>query len=77
MMSYLVFCLYFSSLCVTISEGEKGAEYEFGITSLTNKRELLQIGDPVHFQVDSQGRAANIVAIRKKRRATVDSVKGA
>ncbi|KAK3918613.1 Cold shock domain-containing protein E1 [Frankliniella fusca] len=60
----------------TEAEGEKGAEYEFGITSLTNKRELLQIGDPVHFQVDSQGRAANVAAIRKKRRATVDSVKG-
>ncbi|XP_026284230.1 cold shock domain-containing protein E1 isoform X1 [Frankliniella occidentalis] len=60
----------------TETEGEKGAEYEFGITSLTNKRELLQVGDPVNFQVDSQGRAANVAAIRKKRRATVDSVKG-
>ncbi|KAJ1525069.1 hypothetical protein ONE63_009914 [Megalurothrips usitatus] len=60
----------------TETEGEKGAEYEFGITSLSNKRELLQIGDPVNFQVDSQGRAANVAAIRKKRRATVDSVKG-
>ncbi|XP_067012520.2 RNA-binding protein Unr isoform X2 [Anabrus simplex] len=58
-----------------IDDGEKN-EYEFGITGLANKRELLQIGDPVTFQVDSDGRAANIVAVRKKRRATVDAVKG-
>ncbi|XP_063227409.1 cold shock domain-containing protein E1-like isoform X2 [Bacillus rossius redtenbacheri] len=55
---------------------EQGAEYEFGITGLQNKRELLQVGDPVTFQVDASGRAANIVAVRKKRRATVDAVKG-
>lgn len=41
-----------------------------------NKRELLQVGDPVQFQVDSEGRAANIVALRKTRKATVDAVKG-
>ncbi|GLH03657.1 Uncharacterized protein GBIM_09526 [Gryllus bimaculatus] len=51
-------------------------EYEFGITSLSNKRELLQNGDPVTFQLDTEGRAANVVAVRKKRRATVDAVKG-
>jgi|CryBogDrversion2_2_1035213.scaffolds.fasta_scaffold219960_1 hypothetical protein len=27
------------------------AEYKFGIASLTNKKELLQVGDPVQFQV--------------------------
>lgn len=57
------------------TEEEKN-EYEFGITGLANKRELLQVGDPVTFQVDSDGRAANIVAVRKKRSATVDAVKG-
>ena len=41
-----------------------------------NKRELLQSGDRVQFQLDSEGRAANIVAVRKKRKATVDAVKG-
>nr|CAD7393916.1 unnamed protein product [Timema cristinae] len=55
---------------------EKGAEYEFGIMGLVSKRELLQAGDPVTFQVDSSGRASNIVAVRKKRRAIVDAVKG-
>ncbi|PSN48449.1 hypothetical protein C0J52_16573 [Blattella germanica] len=62
-------------VCLADSE-EKGEEYEFGITGLANKRELLQAGDPVTFQVDSENRAANIMAVRKKRRATVDAVKG-
>lgn len=55
---------------------EKPLEYEFGIMGLLNKRELLQVGDAVQFQVDSTGRAANIVAVRKKLRATVDAIKG-
>ncbi|XP_024080946.1 cold shock domain-containing protein E1 isoform X2 [Cimex lectularius] len=59
-----------------LTEGEEGAEYEFGITGLANKRELLQVGDAVQFQVDSEGRAVNIVAIRKKKKSTVDSIKG-
>jgi cold shock CspA family protein len=58
------------------SEEEETPEYEFGIMGLTNKRELLQTGDPVQFQLDSDGQACNIVAVRKKRRATVDAVKG-
>lgn len=58
------------------SEDEETPEYEFGIMGLVNKRELLQAGDPVQLQVDSDGHACNIVAVRKKRRATVDSVKG-
>ncbi|KAL1117483.1 hypothetical protein AAG570_004806 [Ranatra chinensis] len=60
----------------THAEGEDGTEYEFGITSLSNKRELLQVGDPVQFQVDSEGRAVNITAVRQKKKATVDSIKG-
>nr|XP_022919835.1 cold shock domain-containing protein E1 [Onthophagus taurus] len=52
------------------------AEYEFGIMGLINKRELLQVGDHVQFQVDATGRAANIVAVRKKLRAAVDAIKG-
>ncbi|KAG8247523.1 Cold shock domain-containing protein E1 [Homalodisca vitripennis] len=59
------------------SEGEENVPgYEFGITSLANKRELLQVGDPVQFQVDSEGRAANVTAIRIKKKATVESIKG-
>lgn len=62
---------------VCVSEGEEnGSGYDFGITSLTNKRELLQVGDPVQFQVDSDGRAANVTAIRAKKKATVESIKG-
>lgn len=58
------------------NEEEETQEYEFGIMGLVNKRELLQIGDPVQFQIDSAGHASNIVAVRKKRRATVDAVRG-
>lgn len=58
------------------NEEEDTPEYEFRIMGLVNKRELLQAGDPVQLQVDSAGHACNIVAVRKKRRATVDAVKG-
>ncbi|XP_053971137.1 cold shock domain-containing protein E1 [Hylaeus anthracinus] len=58
------------------TEDEETPEYEFRIMGLVNKRELLQAGDPVQLQVDSAGHACNIVAVRKKRRATVDAVKG-
>ncbi|XP_049886199.1 cold shock domain-containing protein E1 [Pectinophora gossypiella] len=53
-----------------------GGSYEFGIMGLACKREILQVGDPVTFQADIEGRATNIVPIRKKRRATVDAIKG-
>ncbi|XP_023941125.1 cold shock domain-containing protein E1 isoform X2 [Bicyclus anynana] len=53
-----------------------GMTYEFGIMGLACKREILQVGDPVTFQADREGRAANIVPVRKKRRATVDAIKG-
>lgn len=56
--------------------GAAGREFEFGIMGLANKRELLQVGDPVQLQVDSSGRAAHIIAVRKKRRGTVDAYKG-
>ncbi|XP_061723001.1 cold shock domain-containing protein E1 [Cydia pomonella] len=55
---------------------EGGTSYEFGIMGLACKREILQVGDPVTFQADAEGRATNIVPIRKKRRATVDAIKG-
>lgn len=55
---------------------EPTQKVEFGIMGLVNKRELLQVGDMVQLQVDSTGRAANIVAVRKKLRATVDAIKG-
>lgn len=58
------------------AEEENISQYEFGIKGLINKRELLQVGDPVQFQVDSKNRAVNIIAIRKKQRAHVDAIKG-
>ncbi|KAG5869763.1 hypothetical protein JTB14_028328 [Gonioctena quinquepunctata] len=68
----------YSGLIKTKSEDPDATteEYEFGIMGLVNKRELLQVGDHVQFQIDSTGRAANIVAVRKKLRATVDAIKG-
>lgn len=61
----------------SINDDADEPEYEFGIMGLVNKRELLQTNDPVQFQLDSEGHACNIVAVRKKRIATVDAVKGA
>lgn len=55
--------------------------YPYGITSLTDKRDFLQKGDAVKFQIAAHRRtgllrAVNIAAIRKFNRARVDSVKG-
>jgi len=61
---------------VPTTEEENILQYEFGIKGLINKKELLQVGDPVQFQVDSKNRAVNIIAIRKKQRAHVDTIKG-
>lgn len=55
---------------------EGGDAYQFGVIGIANRREILQIGDPVVFQVDTEGMATNIVPIRKKRRAVVDDING-
>ena len=53
------------------------AEYEFGIASLLNKKELLQVGDPVQFQVHiTEDFAVNIQATREKLRSNVEAMKG-
>lgn len=52
------------------------SQHEFGITSLTNKRDLLQKDDCVTFRIDETNRAVEVTAIRQKKRATVDSIKG-
>lgn len=57
-------------------EDDKNGKFKFGIYGLKNKSELLQVGDPVRFQIDSKMRAVNVVALRDKSRATVDSMKG-
>lgn len=65
----------FTVVFCDFAEGDDG-KFKFGIFGLKNKSELLQVGDPVRFQVDSNKRAVNIVALRDKSRATVDSMKG-
>jgi len=55
--------------------------YPFGISSLADKRDFLQPGDMVKFQVavvksSGQLRATRICAVRKFQKAKVDSVKG-
>lgn len=58
-------------------EGKVIAEYQFGIASLLNKKELLQVGDPVQFQVNmTEDFAVNIQATREKLRAYVEAMKG-
>ncbi len=53
------------------------ADYRFGIASLLNKKELLQVGDAVQFQVDmDEDFAVNIQATREKLRAFVEAMKG-
>ena len=53
------------------------AEYEFGIASLVNKKELLQVGDPVQFQLHvGEDFAVNIQATREKLRSYVEAMKG-
>lgn len=56
--------------------GEGISQHEFGITSLTNRRDLLQKDDQITFKVDEVGRAADVTAIRMKKKAVVDSIKG-
>lgn len=69
--------LEYSGLVQYVNEaGEYGSTHEFGITSLTNKRDLLQKDDYVVFKIDSSQRAADVTAIRQKLRANVDSIKG-
>jgi len=53
-----------------------GETYSFGIISLLNKKDTLQSGDPVEFQLDAQEKPVNIRPIRKRLRSTVEAVKG-
>lgn len=57
-------------------DGEPVSRHEFGITSLINKRDLLQKDDSVVFKIDESDRAVDVTAVRKKKRAVVDSIKG-
>lgn len=68
----------YSGLIEILNENKTAviSTHEFGITSLNNKRDLLQKGDLVTFKIDECGRAAEVTAIRQKNKATVDSIKG-
>lgn len=67
----------YSGLIQLINDaGEAVSSHEFGITSLINKRDLLQKDDSVVFKVDEASRAVDVTAVRKKKRAVVDSIKG-
>lgn len=69
--------LQYSGLIECINDaGEPVSTHELGITSLTNKRDLLQKGDYVVFKIDEANRAAEVTAKRQKNRANVDSIKG-
>ena len=55
-----------------------GAEFRFAIVSLRNKKELLQVGDPVQFQLSRREPdfAVNIRSTKEKQRAFVEAMKG-
>lgn len=62
-------------------ENPNASTFPYGITSLADKRDFLQKGDLVKFQVakinaTAEKRATKIAAVRKILRAKVDSVKG-
>lgn len=66
---------------IELEEGETPETYPYGITSLADKRDFLQKGDIINFQiakVKGTGvlRATALAAQRKYIRAKVDSVKG-
>ncbi len=53
-------------------------DYQFAIVSLRNRKELLQVGDPVQFQVSKNDPtfAVNIKSTKEKQRAFVEAMKG-
>ena len=58
-------------------DGSVLGEFEFGIASLLNKKELLQEGDPVNFQVSqAENFALNVKSNKQKLRSHVEAVKG-
>uniref|UniRef100_T1JCJ5 Cold shock domain-containing protein E1 n=1 Tax=Strigamia maritima TaxID=126957 RepID=T1JCJ5_STRMM len=64
-----------------LEEKDDELSYQFGITSLADKREFVQKGDTVQFQIGvvkstTEERAVNVKPIRKKMHATVEAIKG-
>merc|ERR1711981_439357 len=68
---------YCGLIQVKDGDGSMITEYRFGIASLINKKELLQIGDAVQFQSElTSNFAVNIHATREKLRSIVEAMKG-
>merc|ERR1711981_1041474 len=68
---------YCGLIQVKNEDGSMITEYRFGIASLINKKELLQIGDAVQFQSElASNFAVNIHATREKLRSMVEAMKG-
>eukprot|EP00058_Branchiostoma_floridae_P022320 XP_002607810.1 hypothetical protein BRAFLDRAFT_259732 [Branchiostoma floridae] len=65
---------------LTHEENGETKTFPYGITSLADKREFLQKGDVVNFQVatssSGEERAARVQAVRKRVRGSVDTIKG-
>lgn len=71
---------YSGLIQVINDDNSEGSAYPYCITSLSDKRDFLQKGDAVKFQVavnsvTGEKRAMNVAAIRKFIRSKVDSVK--
>ena len=68
---------YCGLIAAKSEEGTILGKYEFGIASLLNKKELLQEGDPVSFQVSTaENFALNVKSNKQKLRSHVEAVKG-
>ena len=68
---------YCGLIAAKSEDGTILGQYEFGIASLLNKKELLQEGDPVSFQVSqSENFALNVKSNKQKLRSHVEAVKG-
>lgn len=51
---------YCGMIQIKLDDGINGSVHEFGITSVKNKRDLLQKDDVVTFQLDEANRAAEV-----------------
>ena len=68
---------YCGLIQIKTEDGQVSGEYRFGIASLINKKELLQVGDAVQFYADlNDDFAVNIHATREKLRSIVEAMKG-
>lgn len=56
---------YCGLIQMKLDDGANSSVHEFGITSVKNKRDLLQKDDVVTFQLDEAGRAAEVSSTLK------------